>query len=577
MKTKELTRKEAVFQLLKAQFRKGNKMNFWLASIGSLGAAAANLVLAWLLQQIVDVITGGQGRFSLLQLMMLSLVMMLGIIVIAQVDRIFRPRFIERAMIQYKEQAFLEISKKSISTFAKENTATYISAFSNDIASIGVNYLNKIFILVEQVIFCIGAFLLMVYYSPILTVAVIVFASVPLLCSVLNSNRLAKEEQLVSDKNESLVATIKDVLNGFAVMKSFQAEKEIIELFRSKNRETEAAKCSRKRTELLIQLIGNVSALTAQFGVFLVGAYLALHNKGITVGVVIIFIQLMGNAMSPIQEIPQILANRKAAYALIDKLAGAISENAQAEGKNIENKLEDAIEVKHLSFGYDETSQVLRDISFRFEAGKSYAIVGGSGSGKSTLLNLLMGSDSKYDGEIRYDGEELRTVNLDCIYEMVSMVQQNVFVFDSTIRDNVTMFREFTHDKLQRALKMSGLMQLIEARGSEYKCGENGNGLSGGERQRISIARSLLRGAPVMLVDEATAALDAETACSITNSILGIPGLTRIVVTHRLEEALMKKYDKIFVMKNGSVQEEGTFDLLMEQKGYFYSLFTVAQ
>ena len=120
-------------------------------------------------------------------------------------------------------------------------------------------------------------------------------------------------------------------------------------------------------------------------------------------------------------------------------------------------------------------------------------------------------------------------------------------------------------------------MLFIKARGVNYPCGENGSALSGGERQRISIARCLLKETPVLLVDEATASLDAATAFSVTNAILDISGLTRIIVTHRLDEALLRKYDSILVMKNGKVEEIGTYPELMAQKGYFYSLFTVSQ
>ncbi|MDE5680499.1 MAG: ATP-binding cassette domain-containing protein, partial [Lachnospiraceae bacterium] len=146
-----------------------------------------------------------------------------------------------------------------------------------------------------------------------------------------------------------------------------------------------------------------------------------------------------------------------------------------------------------------------------------------------------------------------------------------------TIRNNITMFREFPDAQVESVIRQSGLAALIADKGEDYVCGENGNGLSGGEKQRISIARALLRGAPVMLVDEATAALDAATAYEVTSAILDIESFTRIVVTHRLEEGLLKRYDEILVMKSGSICEKGCFAELMEQKGLFYSLFVVSQ
>lgn len=332
-----------------------------------------------------------------------------------------------------------------------------------------------------------------------------------------------------------------------------------------------------KKTEVLLQTIGFVAGVTAQFGVFIIGAWLALRGEGVTAGVIIVFVQLMNYVITPIGEIPQILANRKAANALIDKLAAAVSANVRMEGQRVKESLNEAIELKNVTFGYEKDTEVLHNVNMTFEAGKSYAIVGGSGSGKSTVLNLLMGSREDYKGEILFDSQELRTISSDSLYELASIVQQNVFVFNSSIRDNITMFREFAEEKIERAVEMSGLRGLLEKKGESYLCGENGSGLSGGERQRISIARCILRDTPVMLVDEATAALDAETAVSVTKSILDISGLTRIIVTHRLEESLMQKYDGIFVLRNGKVEEMGKFEELMEKKGYFYSLFEVSQ
>lgn len=139
------------------------------------------------------------------------------------------------------------------------------------------------------------------------------------------------------------------------------------------------------------------------------------------------------------------------------------------------------------------------------------------------------------------------------------------------------MFKEFPDDVVKAAAEKAGLRQLIEEKGWDYDCGEGGIHLSGGEKQRISIARSLLRKSQVLLVDEATSALDAETADSVTNAILDIDGLTRLIVTHKLDEKVLNRFDGIVVMKNGHVEEEGTFGELMEQKGYFYSLYQVSR
>lgn len=188
-----------------------------------------------------------------------------------------------------------------------------------------------------------------------------------------------------------------------------------------------------------------------------------------------------------------------------------------------------------------------------------------------------MASRHDYEGTINFDSSELREINSKSLYELVSMIEQNVFVFDASICDNITMFRDFKAEDVDNAIALSGLSKLIAQHGEEYLCGENGRGLSGSEKQRISIARSLLQKSSILLADEVTAALDAQTAYQVTSDILSLDGITRIVVTHALVEPLLRQYDSIIVLKDGRIVENGTFEDLMEQKGYFYALYTVAQ
>ena len=314
-----------------------------------------------------------------------------------------------------------------------------------------------------------------------------------------------------------------------------------------------------------------------QFGVFFVAAALALTGKGITAGTAIVFVQLLNYVLAPIQAFPAFYAGAKSSFGLIEKLAQALGRNVPDEGESIEPRLTAGISVRNLGFAYDEGRPVLKDVDMDLKAGGCYALVGGSGSGKSTILNLLMASSGDYTGEILYDGKELKTVSAGSLYDLVSIIQQNVFVFNSTIRDNITMFSEFPVEEIERAVRLSGLGGLIAEKGADYLCGENGSGLSGGERQRISIARALLRKTPVLFVDEATAALDAETSFGVTDAILKLDGYTRVIVTHDLDENILRRCTGLFALKNGEITERGSFDELMERKGYFYSLFTVSQ
>lgn len=557
-------------------FYKHNHLLFVLAIVASVLTALFNLAISWLIQQIIDLLSD-RALFTITELIIISVSMLAMLVLFMLLDYFTRPAFIERAIRQYKNYAFEQITKKSISSFTEENTSTYLSALTNDVNSIENNYLANLFQLIMKSLLFVGAFTMMLFYSPLLTLAAFLFSVVPIIGSLVAGNSLAPAEKRVSDQNETFLGMVKDALAGFSVIKSFKAESQVIKTFMKNNQTTEEVKCKRRKIEIFIEIIGTTASVIAQFGVFIFGAYLAVSGRNITPGVVIVFVQLMNFVLEPISTVPQILANRKAASALIEKFSSTVCTNVRREGIAVTPILQKAVEIKDLSFSYEENTQVLSHINLQFKPGKSYALVGSSGSGKSTLLSLLMGSRDDYTGKIMFDENELRNINSDSLYDLISIVQQKVFIFNSSIQDNITMFRDFENAKVQKAIDMSGLTPLLAERGNDYLCGENGTGLSGGEQQRISIARCLLHETPILLVDEATASLDSKTAFDVTNSILELPDITRIVVTHRLEEALLRKYDEILVLKNGTIEESGTFAELMEQKAYFYSLFTVSQ
>ena len=572
MKTKQNKKKSREFI---HQLYYKNRMNFVVTIILTIAMSSLNLMISWLIQQIMDSMAN-QNMQAVVRCAWIAASVVIAYTVANAVYRAVYPRFLQRAMQQYRDYAFSRLTQKSLRSFSKEGTALYVSALTNDCTSIENNYLAATFTLIELLFCFLGALIMMLYYSPVMLVLAVALSFLPVAVSMTAGNRLTEQEKEISKKNERFVSIVNELLSGFPVIKSFRAETQASRLFSQRNEQAEEAKKNKRRTEQLISLLANDAGIIAQMGIFLAGAWLAISGKGVTAGVVIVFVQLMNYILNPISQVPLLWSNRKAAIALMEKLSDALSENVREEGREKLNGFSEKIEVKDLTYGYEPESPVLKDLDVQFDAGKSYAIVGGSGSGKSTLLNLLMGSSSNYQGEICIDGVSIKNIESESLYQLMTSVQQNVFVFNDTIRNNVTMFHEFPDKEVTLALERSGLSEFIEKRGEEFVCGENGANLSGGERQRISIARALLRKSPILLVDEATAALDAATARAVSFSILNLVGMTRIVVTHRLEEAILRRYDKILVMKNGTICEQGNFDTLMQQKGQFYSLFQIA-
>lgn len=572
MKTKQNKKKSREFI---HQLYYKNRINFIVTIILTIAMSSLNLMISWLIQQIMDC-TANQDMQALVRSAWIVIIVVVIYTIANVMYRAVYPRFLQRAMQQYRDYAFSRLTQKSLRSFSKEGTALYVSALTNDCTSIENNYLAATFTLIELLFCFLGALIMMLYYSPVMLVLAVALSFLPVAVSMTAGNRLTEQEKEISKKNERFVSIVNELLSGFPVIKSFRAETQASRLFSQRNEQAEEAKKNKRRTEQLISLLANDAGIIAQMGIFLAGAWLAISGKGVTAGVVIVFVQLMNYILNPISQVPLLWSNRKAAIALMEKLSDALSENVREEGREKLNGFSEKIEVKDLTYGYEPESPVLKDLDVQFDAGKSYAIVGGSGSGKSTLLNLLMGSSSNYQGEICIDGVSIKNIESESLYQLMTSVQQNVFVFNDTIRNNVTMFHEFPDKEVTLALERSGLSEFIEKHGEEFVCGENGANLSGGERQRISIARALLRKSPILLVDEATAALDAATARAVSFSILNLVGMTRIVVTHRLEEAILRRYDKILVMKNGTICEQGNFDTLMQQKGQFYSLFQIA-
>ncbi len=562
---------------LTAQFYRRNIPLLCIAVFGALVSGSLNLILSWTMQQLIDAASGVPGALPIGTLAKISGAFVLLCVAAFLLDYVSQPRFIERAMRQYKDFAFQKLTEKSISSFRDESTATYLSALTNDANSIEADYLAQQLSLITKAVTFIGALAMMLWYSPLMTAIALGVTILPLVASLLTGSKLQAAEKRVSDRNKDFTAALHDCLSGFAVVKNFKAEREIFKLFAESNRALESEKFNKRRIKTLVGMIGAVAGIFAQLGVFLIGAYLALSGYGLTPGVVIIFVNLMNFLIQPIAELPGLLASRRAALGLIGKLAAALEKNPTACGGEELSMLEHDICLEKVSFSYDGEKEVLHEISAVFEAGKAYAIVGGSGSGKSTMLHLLMAGSTEYTGNILLDGTELRRIAPESLYEMTSVIQQNVFVFNASIKDNVAMFRSFPQQELDDAIRRAHLTGLIAERGESYLCGEGGNGLSGGEKQRVSIARSLLKKSSVLLADEVTAALDAQTAHQVTSDILDLHGMTHIIVTHTLEESLLRRYDGIIVLKDGHIEESGSFDKLMSNRGYFHALFTVAQ
>ncbi|PLT53314.1 ABC transporter ATP-binding protein [Mediterraneibacter gnavus] len=549
----------------------------WLvmAGIAMLILSIYNIVISWLLQTIIDIVSG-DSSMTILQVGIIAMITFLIFIAAYVIYRVARPKYLYQAMLCYKQKIFCKMIDKNLSSFRKENTSQYLSMYTNDAKMIEMYYFDSVLEMIDLTVSFVGALLLMLWYSPILIVFGLILSVLPIAASLPIANKMAEAERKVSDGNGEFVSIVRDILQGFPVIKSFQAEKEMKKNFFRENERMEHLKYQSRYIEESINLWGTAASVMMRLGIFLIGAWMSVSGYGVTPGIVLVFLQLMNYVISPIERIPSILAKRKAAIGLIEKMLVSVQINQEQMKENKIGMLKKGISLKDVSVSIGNKN-VLHHLNFEFEIGKKYAVVGSSGAGKSTLINTIMGGFSPVQGEVLFDGIDSREIQPESLFQVMALVQQSVFVFRDTIRNNITLFKEFDEEKVKKAADQAGLRELIDKRGLNDSCGENGNKLSGGERQRIAIARALLRGSQVLLLDEATAALDNQTSYAVIDAVLSMKEMTEIIVTHRLEEKLLYQYDEILVMHAGEIVEKGTFQELMQKKGFFYSLYVVSK
>lgn len=554
---------------IKSYIYKGNILNFIILTFTSLFQTAGMIVLSLMLEKIMAIATEKNIEKLYEQGIIFIILLILSILIYIIVINL-KPKYQKKAITQYKNNIYSNILDKKIANFNKYNTSTYISALTNDLKKIEEDYLFSAFDLITHITLFLSTIIIMIIYSPLLTISGIVLSLLPFVGAIIVGGKLSIHEKEISNQNASFMHFIKDNLVGFSTVKVFKAEKKIKQIFDKNNNVLESKKANKTKTLALMEMVQTILSIVSQFGVFFIGAYISITTNSITPSVILLFVQLMNYIISPLMQIPTLLSKRLACKPIFTKISEIIQmDNNDSQGKEI-NEINE-ITISNLKFMYDE-KVILNDISYKFENNKSYAIVGPSGSGKTTLVNLLLCKDNSYSGNIYYNDVDLKEISLDSLFEISSFVEQNVFVFDDSIINNITMYSNFNDELINDVINKSGLKQLIKEKGKEYRCGENGCNLSGGEKQRISIARALIRNAKLLLLDEATSALDNETSLLITNNLLELNNTIKIMITHNLDEDILSKFDDIIVMKNGKIVEHGRYSDLINNNSVFKSL-----
>lgn len=587
---------------LSQSFFKGNRKNLFMAVLGTTVLSVGILSVPQLMQILIDFLSGNR-RYSMHQIILMAVAVLLMVSFSGLCTYYFRTKFSTKAVFQYRKMAYHYLSKKKVTEFYGQNTAVYLSALNTDLQKIKEDFLDQIPILSQIVICGIGAVLVMIRYNFFLAMMACLISLIPFFAALFSGRNMEKIEENLSKENAEYLAFLKDFAVGFTIIKSYKVEGIFSALHDKICQKVEARMEEREKCVEKINYFAAISGYITQFAILLLCAVVAYRSKSISVGTVLAFSRLINYIIDPVTELPGMLSKARTAYALSEQFWEKIGKGEQEEQQEQQQKsgeivkdgyhkhtdtdshekalpipaLQGDICFSHLSFSYIPEKQVLKDFTLWVKEGEKLILLGASGSGKSSILKLLMGIERSQGGEISIGNRQLSTLPEESLFRSISYIQQEVFIFDGSIYENITLFQKYCEEEMELAIEKSGLKNLISEKGLDYPCGENGAALSGGERQRINIARSLLRKTPILLADEITAALDKENSYLVLDSLLSLENITEILVLHDLDSRILNRVDRICVLKEGEIVEEGIFSELMEKKGYFYSLFTMEQ
>lgn len=539
-----------------------NRKNLVLSLLGCVFKTLSVLGFSAFTQKILDTVSGDQPS-SIPYLILFAVGCFLCLLISAGLEYFCWTVFRRQALTRYRAYFCRKVLSKDISAFSRENTGAYASAVSNDLNTIRTSYLESLPYLAELVLNFAGTVVLMLAYDVRLALIAFGVSLLPILLSSFRVNQVAECEEQLAEANGGFLSAFTEMLTGFRAVKSMRAEGSVAARLLKVNRKASDTFADREHTEISVAYIASLSGHIARIAFFFISLLLSKNDPAVTVGVIIAFTQLMSNIVQLAVTVPELLANVKAADKLMERHDGMLA-LSQAEGEDRAVSCGEKVEADNVSVSYGEGQEVLRSLSLSLPAGGCYAILGESGSGKTTLLNLLSGAKRDYTGSVRYDGQDIRNISGERLFELISVIHQETFLFDATIEENITLFRPVDRAVLEDAVKKAGLEELVKEKGLDYACGENGANLSGGEKQRVGIARSILLGAKVLLLDEATSALDIRTGSRLIRTVQQMEGKTRIAVTHDVYPELMDNFDRIIVLKDGQIAGQGKYSELLQ-------------
>lgn len=554
---------------------KRNKLLLLLTIIFSIISSAAMVGLSLFIQTTIDYVTTGNiDGFKRILIYSVGYGILIGLLYF--IYDILSKMFIRNLLKMLRNKVFFGILRRNYKDFNSKNTADYISVLTNDMKLIEENYVVPLLLILQYSVMFGVTVILLLYLSPLVTLGIFISMLLIFIVPSIFGKTLENKQLELSNRLSFFTSKLKDIFLGYDVIRSYNLRDNTTKEFQEENNNLANAKFTADKIFVINESLSQILGLGTQFVAIFLSAYLVIKGE-LTMGMLIAIVQLSATFVQPVIMIMSNVPKLNSVKPIIKRIDDFSNyEDTDFVGKD-KPYFNSNLEISNLYFNYGNERPAIDNISLRIDRNKKYAIVGGSGCGKSTLVKLMLGYYSDFNGDIKFDGNSIKNLDIEQLNKMISIIHQNVYMFDKTIKDNICLYKEFSKEQINNVLNLSGANKFIEetTNGLNYLVGENGSNLSGGQRQRIAIARALIQQTPILVLDEGTSAIDMQTAYDIESKLLSIENLTLITITHKMSEELLSLYDKIIYMENGQILESGNLRELLDKKDKFFKFYTV--
>lgn len=554
---------------------------FWkflaVSVICTMIASATQPALAYLMKPLLDEGFGG-SRPDYIWLMPLSII---GLMLIRGVFNFCGEYLMawvsNKVLFGVRAEMFQSLLYMPDTEFQKGDSGRLLNRFTVDAGNVTQLAAEIVTNLVREVFVVIALVGLLLYLSWQLTLIIILIFPFSVLVGSYFSKRLRTINRRTLDMNASLTATVREGIDAQRVVKLFDGYERENSRFTSVNKGLRAYAMRASVADAVMSPLTQWVISFAVAAVCSVALYQA--ERGLTPGEFVAFITALGQIFDPVRRLTKLASKSQKMMAAAESVFKLIdTEKEKDQGTKIcQVKENSVIDFQEIDFRFNESSeQVLKNLSFTVEAGQTVALVGRSGSGKTTLVNMLPRFVEPTSGQITLDGTPINDFTLASLRRNLSLVSQHVVLFEGSIADNIRYGsnQDADDEELRAVLEASNLWGFVQSlpEGINTQIGESGSWLSGGQRQRLAIARALLKNAPILILDEATSALDNESEKLVQDSLERLmKGRTTFVIAHRL--STVKNADRILVLDDGVIIEDGSHEALLKNSGLYQSLY----